>query len=232
MTVHFDREIYFDAVRGPLFGGSMTEGQVVGQEAILLRFETAPSAPTDLRHLAYALATTKHETANSMLPIEEYGKGAGYEYGLPDPETGQTYYGRGFVQLTWRDNYARATRELDLSGDDDLEWHAHRALDPYIAADIMFIGMTLGWFRPPNTLPLYFNDTADDPYGARDIINGDKHIVPSWSGGLTIGKMIAQYHAQFLDALITSSKTKSVIKIDLKLPAGVTIEITVNGEPL
>jgi len=35
-----------------------------------------------------------------MQPIEEYGKGKGMKYGSPDPETGQTYYGRGFVQTT------------------------------------------------------------------------------------------------------------------------------------
>ena len=80
-AIHFDRETYFDAVRKPLFGGSMTEGQVIGQEAILLQWETNPLSD-DLRHLAYALATTKHETANEMLPIEEYGKGKGMPYGV------------------------------------------------------------------------------------------------------------------------------------------------------
>lgn len=235
MTTHFDREIYFDTVRHSLFGGSMTQGQVVGQEAILLIWETAQGliGSADLRHLAYALATTKHETANEMLPIEEYGKGAGYDYGEIDPETGQVYYGRGFVQLTWRDNYQRATSELNLSGTDDLVWYADKALDPKIAAATMFIGMMQGWFRSPNTLPLYFNEAADDPYGAREIINGDKHIVPSWSGGLTIGKMIAQYHLLFLEALISSSKvkTQNTITLDLKVPPGITLEITINGEP-
>ena len=42
-AIHFDRETYFDAVRGPLFGGSMTEGQVIGQEAILLAWEIEPA---------------------------------------------------------------------------------------------------------------------------------------------------------------------------------------------
>ena len=228
---HFDREIYFDMVRQTLFGGSMTDDQVKGQKAILLRWEVEPTSD-DVRHLAYALATTKHETGNTMLPIEEYGCGKGYDYGEIDPETGQTYYGRGFVQLTWRDNYARATAELALTESNDLEWHAERALDPYIAADVMFVGMHEGWFRPPNNLPLYFSDTADDPFGAREIINGDSHIVPSWSGGLSIGKMIAQYHGHFLDALNASSQAKNVIKIDLKLPPGVKLEITVNGEPI
>lgn len=235
MSIHFDREMYFDAVRGPLFGGSMTEGQVIGQEAILLVWETK-LPDEDLRHLAYCLATTKHETANEMLPIEEYNKGAGHEYGKVDPETGQTYYGRGFVQLTWRDNYAHATVELDLEGTDDLELHADRALDPKIAAAVMFAGMAEGWFRPPNKLSLYFSDVADDAYGAREVVNGDKHIIPSWSNGVSIGKLIAGYHEHFLHALEVSSQPKKLItdrfKIELTVPDGVSVTVVVNGVTL
>jgi len=69
----------------------------------------------------------------------------------------------------------------------------------------MFIGMEEGWFRGDKhgrqTLDRYFDQHADDPYGAREIINGDKHIVPSWSGGVSIGKLIAGYHKDFLTAL-------------------------------
>lgn len=231
--LHFDREIYFNAVRGPLFGGSMTEGQVMGQEAILLRWETDPLSE-DLRHLAYALATTKHETANEMLPIEEYGKGKGYKYGVPDPETHQTYYGRGYVQLTWRENYAFATRELGLLEEQDLEWHAECALDAAIAADVLLYGMFYGWFRSPNTLHLYFSEVADDSYGAREIVNGDKHIIPSWSNGVSIGKLIAGYHTHFLEALTQSSQMKAApeLKLDITLPPGLSIQILVNGKPI
>jgi putative chitinase len=235
LSVHFDREIYFDNVRHTLFGGSMTEGQVLGQEALLLVWETKePSA--DLRHASYCLATAKHETANEMLPIEEYGKGAGHEYGIPDKQTGQTYYGRGFVQLTWRENYSYATARLKLGGNDDLEWHADRALDPKIAAAVLYAGMLEGWFRPPNKLSLFFSDTADDAYGAREIVNGDKHIIPSWSNGVSIGKLIAGYHGHFLHALTISSQPKLAagdkIRIELTVPEHVNITILVNGVPL
>ena len=68
---------------------------------------------SDTRWLAYMLATTFHETAYQMWPIEEYGKGSGRYYGTPDPETGETDYGRGFVQ---RDGTIRsATARLNLS---------------------------------------------------------------------------------------------------------------------
>jgi putative chitinase len=235
MKIMFDHAIYFDRVR-PLFGGKLDQGQVDGQEAILTRWETEP--PTDdLRHLAYALATTKHETASEMLPIEEYGKGEGQSYGKKDPETGQAYYGRGYVQLTWRENYARATIELALTGEDDLEWHADRALDPIIAAEVMFLGMTEGWFRTgddgkPETLGKYFNETRDDPYGAREIVNGDKHIVPAWSHGVSIGNLIADYHAKFLEALLQASllepeapEDEVTVTITIDAPANVIVNV-------
>jgi putative chitinase len=200
-----DRQIFFDNVRPNPFPNKLNQGQVDGMEAILDAWEEDYSL-WDLRWLAYCLATTYHETSAEMLPIEEYGKGSGMEYGKPDPQTGQTYYGRGYVQLTWRENYARADKECGLTGDTSCEWHAENALDPEIAAEVMFVGMRDGWFRSnsggqPYTLQMFFNDTRDDPYGARDIINGDKTKVPSWSGGVSIGNLIKNYHQAFLEAL-------------------------------
>ena len=200
----FNREVFFNVVRGTLFHGSFTQQQVNGMDAILDAWEDSPRSD-NLKHLAYPLATTAHETGFTMAPIEEYGKGQGMAYGVSDPETGQTYYGRGYVQLTWRDNYARADEELNFSGSTSLEWHAERALDHYVAAEVMFQGMEEGWFRSDDegrqTLDRYFSDTADNSYEAREIINGDKSKIPSWSGGVSIGNLIKGYHIQFLAAL-------------------------------
>jgi hypothetical protein len=255
MTMMFDRGIYFDSVRGSLFGGKLTDQQVEGQEAILGEWELPQSdrsAMTDLRHLAYPLATTLHETASTMWPIEEYGKGQGMSYGAPDPVTGFAYYGRGFVQLTWADNYKRATSELGLKGDADLYWHPDMALDPQIAADVMFIGMKEGWFRKssdgkPQTLERWFNATVDDAFQAREIINGDKTKVPSWSGGVSIGNLIAGYHKKFLSALKASSAAvappqptpepspepvpqRKLVSVNLQADADVDFIVYINGE--
>lgn len=254
MTIQFDRKVYFDSVRASLFSGSLTQQQVEGQEAILGEWELQPWSPpmTDRRHLAYPLATTYHETAQTMWPIEEYGKGKGQPYGVKDPETGQTYYGRGLVQLTWRENYAKATRALGLKGGADLEWHAAMALDPQIASDVMFIGMRDGWFRASSdgrrqTLGRHFNATTDDPYEAREIINGDKKIVPSWSNGVSIGNLIKGYHGKFLTALNAAAAAVTpkpepepepepqpepetpVVKIAITVE-GANVMVTVNGE--
>lgn len=237
---NFDRKIYFDAVRKSLFSGSLSQQQVDGQEAILGEWEVQPweQPLTDVRWLAYMLATTLHETASKMWPVEEYGKGSGMEYGKPDPETGQTYYGRGYVQLTWRDNYRKATVELGLKGDADLEWHAEMALEPQIAADIMFRGMAEGWFRSDGngrqTLLRYFDADTDDPYGAREIINGDRKTVPDWSNGVSIGNLIAGYHREFLAALEAAAVTAPLPPvppgeqvIGISVPDGV--RVMVNG---
>lgn len=206
--IKFNRTTYFDTVRESPFGGSLSQEQVDGQNTILGFWEKGPGVlGTDLRWLAYELATTKHETASTMLPIEEYGKGAGQPYGVQDPETKQTYYGRGFVQLTWRENYARATLELGLVGENDLELHADRALDPVIAAQVMHQGMVEGWFRKGQTLERYFNKTVNDPYNAREIINGDKSRIPEWSNGVSIGRLISNYHDLFLSALEEAAAT-------------------------
>jgi len=229
----FDRDVYFDLVREQPFGGSLTQEQVDGQNALLSHFEKCDLI-TDVRHFAYMLATTKHETASTMLPIEEHGKGSGQPYGKPDPETKQTYYGRGFVQLTWRENYARADVECGFYGAYSLEWNAHRALDPTIAANIMSAGMEEGWFRKskdgkPQNLSRYFDHDTNDPFEAREIINGDKNTVPNWSGGKKIGDIIKGYHFDFLAALeasmISALPPVEFITVRVIVPKGIQVVV-------
>jgi putative chitinase len=234
--MRIDRTVFFDLVRSLVFNDSLSQEQVDGMEAILAVWESDPCSD-DLRWLAYPLATTKWETASTMQPIEEYGRGAGYTYGQPDPETGQTYYGRGYVQLTWRDNYARADHELALVGSYSCEKHAENALHPDIAASILFEGMVEGWFRSGQTLERYFNADTDDPVGAREIINGDKDKVPDWGGGQTTGDLIAKDHAGFLRALevacIPDEEVELAIPIlvTITIPAGVRVDVQVDVVP-
>jgi len=197
MDYGFNSSAFFDSVRESLFGGSLTQSQVDGMNAILFAWEARPPS-RDLRWLAYMLATTFHETGRAMTPIAEDGKGEGMEYGEPDPHTGQIYYGRGYVQLTWADNYKRADDELYLENELSCYDHADNALRPLIAALIMFRGMGEGWFRG-DKLADYFNTETDDPYNARDIINADKSEI--WSNGVSVGKLIEGHHDAFLAAL-------------------------------
>jgi len=168
------RKYFYDSVRGSLFGGSLTQEQVDGMTILLSRAE---EEGIDDRHLAYILATTFHETAQTMAPIAEYGKGKGKSYGNPAGPYGQTYYGRGYVQLTWYENYLTMQAALGSrwSGRDIVKV-ADRALDADIATDIIFYGMTKGSFTGVG-LPKYITvvnpdtDTTDF-FNARKIVNG------------------------------------------------------------
>lgn len=203
----FDRKVFFDCVRENPFPGSLTQQQCDGMEYVLSAFEKYVPGD-DPRWLANFLAQSYHETAQAMWPVEEY-QGASQPYGQVDPETGQRYYGRGLIQVTHRENYARADRELGLSGAASCEWHADNMLKPEISARAGYTGMWEGWFRSsggtPNTFAKYFNATTDDPYMAREIVNGDRQTIPSWSNGVSIGNLIKGYHEAFLAALTAAS---------------------------
>jgi hypothetical protein len=243
VDIIFDRKIYFDAIRDDPFKGRLTQKQVEGQEFILDVWEMT-RAEQDVRWLAYCLATTIHETASTMQPIEEYGKGKGHAYGKPHPETGETYYGRGFVQITWYENYLKMTtilRSMFPDKEIDLVQHPEEALNPIYAAAIMFEGMEQGLFRSGHMLSRYFSNTRDDAYTAREIINGDKTKVPSWSGGVNIGTLIAKYHTAFLRALVKARieilppdvvppVEPGIIVVNIQAPPGIPISVWVNGE--
>ena len=97
----FDRSIFFNRVRSSLFSGSLSQSQVDGMNYMLDVFERDYNWP-DLRWIAYAFATAYHETAFTMQPIKEYG---GESYLRSKPY--YPYYGRGYVQLTWEENYRK-----------------------------------------------------------------------------------------------------------------------------
>lgn len=140
---------------------------------------------TDKRWWAYVLATAWHETAGTMEPIAEYGKGKGKSYGAQDAYTGQRYYGRGFVQITWKDNYAKLGDLLGL----DLLNYPDIAMETTPAAEIMCEGMRRGLFTG-KSLADYFDTDTDDPVNARRIVNGtDK------------AKTIAGYYAKALECV-------------------------------
>lgn len=160
---------FFARVR-PLFGGTLKAAQVAGMEGKLDAFGVV-GAP--VAYVAYGLATSFHETAQTMQPVREIGRGKGKAYGLPGKHRGQIAYGRGDVQLTWDRNYARADAELGLKG--ALIANYDMALDTAISARIMVEGMLEGWFtgkRLADYLPASGFATLAQFGAARRIING------------------------------------------------------------
>lgn len=172
---------FFDAMRQGLLGPTLSATEVDGCNAVLKAMEGAPLSWT-----AYALATAYHETASTMLPIREYG-GAPYftrmyDVGGARPKLaiangntcagdGPKYCGRGYVQLTWKNNYARAAKECGV----DLVANPDHAMRPDIAAKIMRQGMERGWFTGKSFasyLPRSGHADRQAFTNARRIING------------------------------------------------------------
>jgi putative chitinase len=178
-----NRKSFYDSIR-PLFGGKIEQKQVDGIEAILNKWEA--DNWKDLRWLAYILATAFHETAKTMQPIKEYGRGKGYPYGEKHPKTGKIYYGRGLVQLTWDYNYLRFGKLLGI----DMYKNPDLACDMAIAVKILFVGMIQGMFTG-KSLGQYFNEEDTNWIEARRIVNGrDK------------AELIAKYAVHFHKALV------------------------------
>jgi len=216
----YERQYFFDCVRASLFKGTLTQSQVDGMNYILDSWEKY--FPFKMReHLAYVLATTYHETAQKMRPIEEYGKGAGYTYGKPSGPYNKVYYGRGHVQLTWEDNYKKATDKIKPYGlEADLWKYPERALEDEISVTVMFDGMGDGWFTGKK-LSDYLTSSKEDPVNARRVVNGtDK------------AQTIADYYWKFKSALQPVPEEPPDVSDGPQMtdPQVATVDITVESD--
>lgn len=142
-----------------------------------------------LNDLAYMMATAWLETGHTMQPIKEYGGPSYYtrmydirgsrpkkakELGNTSPGDGARYPGRGYVQLTGKSNYAKASKKFGV----DFVKYPDKVMEKQYALPIFFVGMEEGWFTGKKLRD--FIDTIDESdeedgkeyEGARRIING------------------------------------------------------------
>lgn len=162
-----ERKAFYDALRPSL--GALTTANVAGLEVFL---DEAERRRTPLNKTAYNGATGWWESAKTMQPVREAfwkseaWRKANLRY--------YPYYGRGLVQLTWKENYRKASDLVgrDLVADPDL------ALDPKISMTILFDGMDRGWFTGKGTGD-YIDDIDESDEedlreykAARRVVNG------------------------------------------------------------
>jgi putative chitinase len=187
-------ERFFSALRAGLFAPGLSQEEVDGCQAVLTACSEWP-----VSWLAYALATTFHETAHTMRPVLEQG-GEAYFARMYDPQglrptvaarlgnvcagDGARFCGRGYVQLTGRANYVRA----GIGEEPD------RALEPGVAAEVLERGLREGWFtgrKLMDALPLGGRATRAQFVAARRVVNGQDRA-----------GLIADYALRFQDALL------------------------------
>lgn len=176
--------------------GSLSASQVAGINTIL---PVCQQAQLTSSQAAYILATAYHETAYTLQPIEEYGKGRGHSYGLPAGPWHQVYDGRGYVQLTWYNNYLKANTRLHAMGvlkaSEDLTKNPQLALRPDISALVLVYGMKEGWFTGKKL------SDYSDYVSMRHIVNGTDRAA-----------LIAKYAYSFEAALKAGGYSPALIK--------------------
>lgn len=139
----------------------------------------------DIRWAAYILATVHHETTFSFKVNKiEDGKGGNKKYaeniqvvdhlGCRGPKNvvyANGYYGRGYVQLTHRDNYLAIGRAFGIG--DELYINPDKAFEPEIAYFATSYGMRNGTFTQGfHKLSDYIIGKKCNYKEARQIING------------------------------------------------------------
>lgn len=182
-----NKEVFFNGIRElSIFGGTLSAKQVEGIDPVLDCWNSGPEGlfkpPVYDAMLAYMLATIFHETAQTMSPITEYASNswcnANYcnrmGNGSQASGDGARYKGRGYVQLTGKNNYTRMTKVLAKAypaEKPDLVSHPDLALNVKYATAILFYGMSHGSFTS-RSLHDYIGGTKVDFWNARRIING------------------------------------------------------------
>lgn len=109
------------------------------------------------------------------------------------PNDGWDFRGMGLVQATGRDNAKRGTKRLReigyLTADQDLEKTPTLMLNPDIAAAMLFVGLSEGWYTGKK-LSQFFGPGLENPTGARAMVNPDSN-----------GAAIAVTYRAFVNAL-------------------------------
>jgi predicted chitinase len=171
-------------------------------EELLVFFGLLQKDPeiTDIRWAAYMLATVHKETTFSFkASTKEDGRGGRNRYaqavqvvdvlgvrGPKNTEYSNTYYGRGYVQLTWEENYRQIGKAYGIG--DELNINPDRAHELEIAYFAATHGMRHGAYAKGHSLSRYINGDHCNYRSARQIINGfdDCDTIADWASKIEL----------------------------------------------
>ncbi|KML60495.1 chitinase [Burkholderia cepacia] len=163
-------------------------------QGILDYYEKYKNKECNIPYIAYMLGTARLETKKYhkgekiFIYFEPTTEGGGESYfnkydpiladnkkrrqrakdnGNTEQGDGYTYRGRGYVQVTWKNNYRTIGEQIGV----DLVHEPDRMLEPEIAAWATVYGMERGIFTGKK-LADYVNADEQDYFNARRIING------------------------------------------------------------
>ena len=181
---HFVRELFLSDFPTRT-GISLSDGMRDALLFLLDRLER-DAGFTMLRELAYVLATIQWETGGALQPVRE--RRVSRARAPRDRESQDRYwstgfYGRGYIQITWRENYERAekrlrgvtiesnTRRLTI-GSGTFTTNPDLLLNREVAYLVCSRGMREGWFTARRLGEFIQDGRAPDYVGARRVVNG------------------------------------------------------------
>lgn len=161
----FDRKVSRYVLACDRAFGTMDATQKESIEEIIRAFDKY--GDKDLNKLAYILGTARHES--NFRPIEERRASSSQTevYNRQNKYWYTGYYGRGFVQLTWQNNYQKMSDLLNVNFVDN----PSLVLKTKYAARILVQGMIEGSFTRKK-LDTYINAQEQDFFNARKTVNG------------------------------------------------------------
>lgn len=160
-----NKKIFFDEYKRSLDPNKSLDTKEISAIDTFIDFVDSSICKLELNQWAYVFATTFHETNATFLPIKE-------AYWLSEAWRLKNlryspFYGRGYTQITWKENYAKfgAIFGEDFVNKPDL------VMIPKYAFNIMVYGFIHGSFTNKKITD-YITKDKTDYKGARRCING------------------------------------------------------------
>jgi hypothetical protein len=201
--MRFNKVTFFNDYKGRF--GPLRQTEVNGLDSLLNQIE-ADQEFSMLRHVAYMLATVKGETG-IFQPLKEKRANPQKQPALFKQQQKyfpSGFFGRGYVQLTFKENYRMAGQKLagtvievqnkdgskrQLTIDKDTFVNEpDLVMQPTASYQILARGMREGWFRKrKNAVPFKLSDfikegSPPDYKGARNIINHPSSFADKFAG--------------------------------------------------